>query len=268
MPLEALFFDVDGTLAETEEVHRAAFNQAFAHFGLSWVWDAVLYGELLSVSGGLERIRHYVLAHAPPGGEMALERIEDIHRYKLDVYTRLVDDGAARLRPGVERLIDEARSRGLKLAIASSTARDNVMALLLATLDTRGPDLFHVIEAGDGGPKKSGLAAYRNALAALGVDPARCIAFEDAPTGLRAAMEAGLRVVVTPSLYTVGRDFTGALAVVSHLGDPFDPYEHIAGEGGGRRLVSVTDLRRWLDDDDDMRSLLTINGKPAVPARG
>lgn len=260
--LKALIFDVDGTLAETEEVHRAAFNEAFKAFELPWIWDQGLYRELLLISGGRERLHHFITTYDPPRAAEMLGRINELHRFKSQRYARLIDERRAHFRPGVERLLEEARSRGLKLALASTTSIPNTEALLLANLDTRGLEMFTAIVGGEEvANRKPAPDIYQMALDRLGLPARNCVAFEDSPNGLKSALSAGLRVVVTPSVYTARQDFTGAFCVLSHLGDPFEPYEHIAGAGERERMVTVAALRRWIDDDDDMRSLLTIGGR-------
>jgi HAD superfamily hydrolase (TIGR01509 family) len=261
--LKALIFDVDGTLAETEDVHREAFNDAFKAFGLPFAWDRALYRELLGVSGGRERILHHVRTTAPDrlaGVEAALPRI---HARKSEIYARMIDDRRARLRPGVERLFEEAASRGLKIALVTTTSIANAEALVIANLELAGLEMIDAIVGGDAiTNRKPAPDIYRAALDRLKVPAARCIAFEDSANGLHAALSAGLRTVVTPSVYTRGQDFSGALAHLTDLGDPFEPYEHVAGAGESDRMVTVPVLQRWLDDDDDMRSLLTVSGRP------
>jgi len=125
-----------------------------------------------------------------------------------------------------------------------------------------GLDLFACIVGGESVVnKKPAPDIYLMALEKLKLHPRNCVAIEDSPNGLKSALSAGLRTVVTPSTFTQGADFTGAFALVSHLGDPFEPYEHFAGAGENDRMVTVSALQRWIDDDDDMRSLLTIGGR-------
>ncbi|WP_181707217.1 HAD-IA family hydrolase [Chthonobacter rhizosphaerae] len=260
--LKALIFDVDGTLAETEEVHRAAFNDAFKACGLPWAWDQPLYRLLLAVSGVRERIVHYVETYDPPSGAEAMARIDEIQALKTRIFNRLVDDRHCPFRPGVERLLEEAKSRGLKLALATTGPIPNVESLIIANLDYAGLDRFDAIVGGEAvEARKPAPDIYRMAIDALGLPARTCLVFEDSLNGLKAATAAGARTVVTPSVYTANQDFSGAFAVVSHLGDPFDPYEHLGGAGDRDRMVTVNALRRWMDDDDDMRSLLTIGGR-------
>lgn len=241
--LQALIFDVDGTLADTErDGHRPAFNAAFREAGLGWHWDEALYGELLAVTGGKERILHYVSGHRPEFARLpdVAERIAALHKAKTRHYTQLAAAGGIPLRPGVARLLDEARSAGLRLAVATTTTPENVSALLVPAL---GPDAmarFEVIGAGDVVPaKKPAPDIYLWVLDRLGLPASACLAFEDSENGLKASLGAGLATVVTPCDYTRGQDFSGATTILDSL------------EG-----VAMPDLRAWL------------SGAPATVPRG
>lgn len=223
MALQALVFDVDGTLADTErDGHRPAFNAAFAAAGLDWHWDVDLYGGLLAVTGGKERIRHFCARHDPqfldrPDAEQA---IAQLHAAKTQRYVRYVQAGRIGLRPGVARLVAEAREAGIRLAIATTTNPDNVTALLEADLGRRAPGWFEVIGAGDVVPrKKPAPDIYHWVLGRLGLAPQECLAIEDSAVGLHAATAAGLPTVVTRSPYTARDDTAGALAVLADLTD-------------------------------------------------
>jgi HAD superfamily hydrolase (TIGR01509 family) len=242
----ALIFDVDGTLAETEELHRRAFNETFAEFGLSWQWDTAAYRDLLKVTGGRERMLHFVRRDRPPAPADIEATIPKMHAAKNGHYARLMARGELKLRPGVARLIAEAAGRGVKLAIATTTSHANVAALLDATFGGGAAELFAVIAAGeDVARKKPDPEVYTLALQRLGVPAARCIAFEDSRNGLLAAQAAGLRVVVTPSFYTEHESFDEALATLSDLGEPAAPYRHMAGVGHDAHCVDLTALARW-----------------------
>lgn len=214
MSLAALIFDVDGTLAETEELHRRAFNETFEAFGLPWCWDRPLYRRLLDVTGGKERLRSFIDTEVPPGGEAVLDRIAQLHAAKTTCYAELVEAGEAVLRPGVGELLEDARRSGLSLGIATTTNPANVDSLLRATLGAGGPRMFQAIAAGDeAAHKKPAPDIYRLALQRLGIEAGRCLAFEDSRNGLDAALGAGLSTIVTPSVYTEHQDFSGALEV-------------------------------------------------------
>jgi HAD superfamily hydrolase (TIGR01509 family) len=246
--LKALLFDVDGTLADTErDGHRVAFNAAFGDFGLDWDWDVALYGQLLAVTGGKERMRYYVDRFRPDYAKPADfdELVVELHKTKTRHYTEMLAEGRIPLRPGVKRLLEEAREAGLSLGIATTTTPDNVMALLRHSLSPDSVDWFAVIAAGDIVPaKKPAPDIYLWALDKLGLGPEACVAFEDSRNGIRSSAGAGLRTVVTVNDYTRDDDFSGALAVLSDLGDPDAPYRRFDREERG--VLDLARLKDWL----------------------
>ncbi len=249
--LKALIFDVDGTLADTErDGHRPAFNAAFREYGLDWDWDVALYGQLLAVTGGKERMKYYVERFRPDYEKPADfdELVAELHKAKTRHYTRMLAEGGIPLRPGVRRLLAEARAAGLTLAVATTTTPDNVTALLRHSLAEDGPDWFALIAAGDIVPaKKPAPDIYVWALEKLELAADECLAFEDSRNGIRASLGAGLRTVVTVNDYTRDDDFAGALAVLSDLGEPEAPYVRMDAAGEGERgLVDLACIRTWL----------------------
>ncbi|MSO84816.1 MAG: HAD family hydrolase [Rhodospirillales bacterium] len=238
MPLQALLFDVDGTLAETEDLHRAAFNEAFRAQALPWHWDTTLYRDLLRVGGGRERIIHYMRAFAagPSDPVESADLARRLHAAKTPAYQRLLANGRLAARPGVARLIAEARDQGVMLAIATTSARGNVIALIQGLFGAGAPGWFAAIAAGeDAEAKKPDPAVYRVALERLGLAPSECVAIEDSAIGLRAARAAGIAVLLAPSFWTDEREFPGALAVVADL-------DH----GADGAPVTLAQIRRWL----------------------
>lgn len=246
--LQALIFDVDGTLADTErDLHRVAFNRAFRKAGLDWYWDVPTYGKLLKVAGGKERILHYIRTECPTpieGDPEALTR--ELHALKTELYLELLGSGEISLRPGVERLLREARGAGFRLAIATTTTLANVTTLLASTLGEGALRWFEVIGAGDVVPcKKPAPDIYQYVLQKLALPASACFAFEDSANGLRASSGAGLRTIVTPTVYTAREDFTGAFAIVSDLGEPAWPCHHFGGYRPRRGFVDTLQLDEW-----------------------
>lgn len=238
--LQALIFDVDGTLADTErDGHRVAFNQAFAEAGLDWDWTESLYGELLQVTGGKERIGHYLARHRPeftvPDGQALPEFIAGLHRAKTRHYVELLGQGRVPLRPGVLRLLREARAAGVRLAIATTTTPENVTALLDHAGEPGLQNWFEVIAAGDVVPrKKPAPDIFYLALDQLGLEADACAVIEDSDNGAAAALAAGLNtLIVTLSHYTRQQDFGRAALIVDQLGMSGDPAHILGGVWSG-----------------------------------
>jgi HAD superfamily hydrolase (TIGR01509 family) len=247
----ALIFDCDGVLADTErDGHRPAFNRTFAAVGLPVRWSEEEYGEKLRIGGGKERMAslltpEFVREHglpADPEGQKAL--LADWHRRKTATYTELVRAGRLPARPGIARVTEEAIAAGWALAVASTSAEASVRAVLEHAVGPRAAERFAVY-AGDIVPaKKPDPAIYHVALEGLGLSAADAIVIEDSRNGLLAAVNAGLRCVVTVSGYTADEDMSEAVLVVSSLGDPGEPARVLANRGGAQpgEVVTLADL--------------------------
>jgi len=246
--LHALIFDVDGTLADTErDGHRVAFNRAFDEAGLDWDWSVELYGKLLSVTGGKERILHY-LDHFNRAFERPADLgafVAELHRSKTRHYMAMMAEGAIPLRPGVQRLLEEARAAGVRLAIATTTTPENVTALIENTLPPGAMGWFEVVGAGDIVPsKKPAPDIYDWVLREMRLEPHQAIAFEDSGHGVTSAAGAGIRrIVVTVNGYTAGQDFSAASVVLDTLGDTGQPAATITGPMPPNHLVDLAFLR-------------------------
>jgi HAD superfamily hydrolase (TIGR01509 family) len=240
--LEALVFDVDGTVAETEHLHRRAFNLAFAAHGVELAWDVREYRRLLRVAGGKERIARSLAEHeAPrPAAEVAA-----IHASKTRIYAELLAAEGAPWRPGVRRLMDEARRLGLRLALATTTTPANLDPLFAPVWGPAWRARFDAVVAGDEVErKKPAPDCYLEALRRLGAGPSAAIAFEDSRAGLESASRAGLAVVVTPSCWLPGDDLSEADLVLDHLGDAGELWER-AHPAVGARWLSARALAAW-----------------------
>lgn len=241
--LKALIFDVDGTIADTErDGHRVAFNLAFEQSGLDWNWSIELYGKLLSVTGGKERMKHYLdnfnTAFKKPDDLSGF--IAELHQLKTQYYTQLMAKGDIPLRAGVERLLTEARQQGVRLAIATTTTPKNVEVLLSQTLGAESLTWFDVIAAGDiVTSKKPASDIYDYALKELGLDAKECLALEDSHNGLVSSLGANLKTIITINEYTEIHDFTGAALVLDHLGEPDMDNTCLAGFNCHNHFVDI-----------------------------
>lgn len=222
--LQALIWDVDGTIAETErDCHRVAFNQAFEALGLPWQWDLGTYGELLRVAGGRERLLFDMSrrADAPPAGPERHALARELHQCKNRLYPRTLAQRKLPARPGVMRLVAECQSAGVQQAVATTSSRSNVAALFASLWGAGWEDIFSVVVcAEDAAAKKPDPTAYTLALQRLGVRAAHAMAIEDSPSGLKAALGAGLACGVTRGAFFAQDDFPGALWLRDDLDTP------------------------------------------------
>ena len=257
--LKGVIFDVDGTLADTEEIHRQAFNLAFKQFDLDWDWTPNLYEELLRISGGRERITYY-------GADLRDEFHSDtefnnyvlnLHGVKTEIYRDLLHSGSIKLRPGVERLLDECRRENLILGIATSSKYANLKVLLDQNLGSEWQEWFQTIKTCDTiDEKKPSPAVYLAALEDLPVTAAQCVAFEDTKNGMLAATSANLCTIITTHFFTRNHHFPKASIVINQLGEPDNPFKLAAGNAHGADFVTVplmeALLRDAYDDNIDM----------------
>jgi HAD superfamily hydrolase (TIGR01509 family) len=221
--MKALIFDCDGVLVDTErDGHRVAFNRAFEAIGLPDRWSIELYGQLLKVSGGKERMKHYFDQEGWP--EIPTDRegfIGMLHRLKTEYFLSIVESGELPLRPGVARLVDEAAERELILAVCSTSNERSVNLVVERLLGPKRRAHFAAVLAGDVvSRKKPDPEIYLLALRTLALDPADCLVVEDSRNGLLAARGAGIRCLITTNGYTADEDFSEASRMVPELGDP------------------------------------------------
>ena len=222
--IKALIFDCDGVLVDTErDGHRVGFNRAFAELGIDAEWDVALYGKLLLVAGGKERMRAYFDEYGWPDGagsaEARDELILDLHKRKTEITAGLVAEGGLPLRPGIARIVDEAIAAGVKLGVCTTSNPKFIDAVL----DLFGPERkakFAFVHAGDCvARKKPDPEIYELAKISLKLPVEQCVVIEDSRNGLLAAKGAGLPCLITTSTYTVDDDFSEADRVVPELGE-------------------------------------------------
>jgi len=250
--LKAIIFDVDGTLAATEETHRQAFNAAFKEFDIPFQWSVSEYIELLNISGGKERILKFLQSKefkAPVNGSLRDYTLK-VHQRKSEIYREKLIAGHIGLRNGVERLIKEARQKGISMAIATSTSTANVETVLKSALSEDALSYFETLVSCDlVADKKPSPAVYQYALANLGLKPENCIVIEDTSNGNRSALAAGIQTVISTHPLTVDEDFTGASLIIDQLGEPEKHFTVSSGNSYGAGYVDVDLLEKIISSD-------------------
>ena len=247
MKLNAVLFDVGGTIAESEEIHRVSFNEAFKEFGLNWYWDEAIYRELVFIGGGKERIKHYITRAWP---EMLKQKnltkyIESVHKIKGQIYEEFLNDSQLKARPGIIRLLKELKNEKIRLAIVSDTTEENLINLFKKGLGINPIEWFEILAHGGCTiQKKPSPDIYLWTLERLKLPPESCLAIEDAPRGVDSAIDAGLKVLVTPSIYTLEEKFEKSSLLLSHLGEPEEPFNVIKGDAFGHSFVDLDLLKK------------------------
>lgn len=241
--LKALLFDVDGTLADTErDGHLVAFNLTFEEEGLDWNWSDELYGKLLAVTGGKERMRYYLdeFNQTTSQRDDMADFITHLQARKTQHYVALLNEGRISLRPGVRRLLEEAREQNMRMAISTTTSVENVSALLKNSLGEGSESWFEVIAAGDIVPKKKPAPdIYQYTLEKLQLQANECIAFEDSENGFKSAAGAGVKSIITINDYTKDHDFNGAVIVLDQFGEPDAPFNVIKGNAHQKQFLDL-----------------------------
>ena len=248
MTLKALLWDVDGTLAETErDGHRVAFNLAFEACGLPWNWSVERYGELLAVTGGRERLMHDMTTHSdsPTLHDERDALARTVHKRKNALYAEFVRSHGIPLRPGVRELMEQCHTRGIRMAITTTTSKGNVDALLRAHLGAGWAGWFAALVCGeDVARKKPDPEVYVQALQRLGLGPLDTVALEDSPGGVASACAADVPVVVTRSAYFAQATFEGAIAIGPGLDQRAGWRPELPGATSSN-LIGLDDLIDW-----------------------
>ena len=244
--LQAVFWDVDGTLADTElNGHRPAFNRAFADCGLSWNWNEQLYLDLLSIPGGRQRMKFFAEEMGETLDPASLERLR---LSKQQHYLRIVSSGAVTLRPGVRRLLLELKSAGVLQWVVTSSGHASVQALL-NSLPCELMDLFQgMVTADDVERHKPCPDPYQLALELSGSEREAVVVFEDSFPGLQSAHTAGLRCVLTPSPWDkqLENNRQHADVIVDQLGEPDQPARIFSGPPCAEGLITLEYLELLL----------------------
>ncbi|MEL7211631.1 MAG: HAD-IA family hydrolase [Pseudomonadota bacterium] len=213
--MKALFFGSIGTLIETSELQRHAFNMAFAAHNLDWHWERSVYRDMLKVAGGADRIARFAQMR---GADVDVARI---HQTKSRLLQTALIHGGLSLRPGVVETLNRARAEGVTVALVTTTTRANVEAILEAAANTLSVDVFeHVVTRTDVAAPKPATDCYMQALAALNLHPTDALAIEDNMDGITAAMGAGLRTIAFLGENTADHAPKGAYHVMTDRLEP------------------------------------------------
>ncbi len=245
--LQAVFWDVDGTLADTEmDGHRPAFNQAFADLGWGWQWNRDEYQRLLAIPGGTQRVAQYAIER---GELLDATKLEDLRRCKQLHYLNRIRGGAVSLRPGVSRLLNQLVHAGLQQWIVTSSGRASVEALLEGLFANADVPFDGVVSANDVERHKPNPDPYLCALERSGADLDGSLAIEDSAAGLIAAHEASLTCLVTPSLWDqqLPKQLHRACAVFNHLGEATLPHLQTSGPPCAKGMVTLEYLQSLVD---------------------
>ncbi len=220
--MEALIFDCDGVLVDTErDGHRVAFNMAFADKGIDIVWSIEEYKELLKVAGGKERMTYYFDTNGwPIHFDNRDELIINLHKQKTQFFMQLIESGTLPVRPGIKRIVDEAIGNNIKLAVCSTSNEKSVRLIVEHLLGKQRASHFLAILAGDiVTKKKPDPEIYNICTQKLKINPQNCMVIEDSRNGLMAAKAANYNCLITTNEYTVDENFTEADILVTELGD-------------------------------------------------
>ncbi|PNT68323.1 hypothetical protein BRADI_3g38777v3 [Brachypodium distachyon] len=230
LSLDALIFDCDGVILESEHLHRQAYNDAFAHFGVRCPpaadapldWDEAFYDDLQNrIGGGKPKMRWYFgengwpsskLFETPPSSDSDKEKLVDIIQdWKTERYKEIIKSGTVEPRPGVLRLMDEVKGAGIKLAVCSAATKSSVVLCLENLI---GLERFN---GDDVKLKKPDPSIYITAAKKLGVESKNCLVVEDSVIGLQAAKGAGMSCIITYTPSTANQDFKDAIATYPDL---------------------------------------------------
>lgn len=210
--MPAILFGSISTVADTSELQREAFNQAFADHGLNWSWDRDEYVTMLERSGGAARIAEYARAR----GEQV--DAEQVHATKSRRFQENLATADVTVRPGVVDTIRAAKGAGYEVGLVTTTSRANITALLDAVSAEVGADDFDVVvDSSEVDRPKPDAAAYTFAIGELGESAERCVAVEDNVEGAEAAAAAGVACVAFPNENTAGQQFEAAAARVDRV---------------------------------------------------
>ena len=210
--MPAVLFGSISTIADTSELQRASFNEAFAQHGLDWTWEREEYATSLRSNGGAQRIADYADARGEKVDAQA------VHGAKSRIFQEKLASSGISPRTGVVETVGAAKNAGYAIALVTTTSPENVSALFAALGDALPATMFDlVVDLTQVDEPKPSPAAYRFALDKLGEQADSCVAIEDNLGGVQSAVNAGLACIAFPNANTTGHGFEEASRVVDHI---------------------------------------------------
>jgi len=209
---KALLFGSIGSIVETSEIQRRSFNKAFKKYGLEWNWTKREYINLLSKSGGKDRISRYAKKKKNVVDSAYLRNL------KTKIFNNYLKNNQLKLRPGVKNLISLCKKEKIKIAFVSSTSSNNINAILYSLRNSINKRDFSFI----GNSKlikkfKPNPDIYLLALKKLKLKANDCIAIEDTQESLNSARRAKIKCIIFPGKFHSSTKFIGAYKKVYRL---------------------------------------------------
>ena len=204
-----------GTLVETSELQRLAFNSAFKEYGLPWKWDLKEYQEMLLKAGGQDRLKRYA---ASCNTNLDEEAIKAIHGLKTQFFEELLQSKTLFPREGVEELMTTCLKNKIKLCWITSTSQQNINAIRDSLKEKLDFNIFDIITSeNDCIKSKPDPEIYLNSMEKTQIPKHLSVAIEDSESGFQSAETAGLKCLVVPGEYKKSQNYTSSACVLPSL---------------------------------------------------
>ena len=209
---KAVLFGSIGTIIETSDLQRKAFNQAFKKNNLNWLWTKKIYKDLLNKSGGKDRISNYAFQK-----KISVDA-ELLRNLKTKIFNEYLKKKKLKPRPGVKQLVNDCKKKGIKLALVTSTTNDNINSIFFCLKKSLNKKDFDFI----GNSKiikkpKPFPDIYKFALKNLKLKANQCIAIEDSQESLNSAIRANIKCLIFPGEFHTSKKFKGALKKIKRV---------------------------------------------------
>lgn len=200
----AIIIGAESVVADIEQTHLRAFNQAFKEEGLDWTWDIETYRRLLAIVGSREKILHYWKRAEPHRIDITGcgigDTVDSLHGRKIAYHEAMVRSGEVRLKYGVLEMLNEARAANVCVAVVTVASAASMSYLLRTAM---GPDWRLTVQIVEMSAHADG---YLEALAQLRLSAHDCVAIDDSDEGAQAANAAGISVVLMAPEWSVHKE--------------------------------------------------------------